>query len=341
MSNFYDQERDIRDNKLFSSPESMGRYSKYELFTVEGIDVKKGLEDEKRLESENTDEGYHAVIYRPPQYFIVPAKDATFQESSMNVFDHYPGILLDFIDMAKKLEDINEEEGAKIILKFCNKYGPFNISGLYSADFGKVLEVDHDGDSYYSYDYHWVLLSKAGMEALYKGEGSSSMMYILEFANTFFPKSWGGYDNILKDIDNLHVELAYNYHCESVYYAKEEIHNLYLGFQRWFYFLENNEDPIEANYELSEYLSTNPIEVTIDYNRGWKLKWVYNNLIDALNIMILNNIIETKQRVMLCKNCEAVFIANKNTQKYCNEYCNNAARQRRHYYKYKKNNQKD
>ena len=91
--------------------------------------------------------------------------------------------------------------------------------------------------------------------------------------------------------------------------------------------------------KLSEYLMTNPIQVSIDYERGWKYKWVYKSLIDALNIMFLNNIIESTSTIRLCENCNAAFIAGKKNQRYCNSYCNDAARSRRYYHK--KKNQKD
>ncbi len=331
----------FRDNKLFSNQETIGRYSKYELFVEDYKDL--GLEElNKQLKKAlNEKNPWYNVPWKhghDPRLFIVPAKDAVYQEIPVNSFSFYPDILLDFIDMGKKIHEDNSDY-PNLILNFCNQYGLFNVSGFYSITFGTAEEVDHDSDGYYSYKYDWVLLSEAGMKGLYSRDGSSSMMHIHDFIGKLFPESWPGYHTFIKDKDNLHAKLSNNFYCESVRHAWYEIIGLSERFMEWFDFIDINGDPMKYKDDLSEYLMTNPLSVTIDYNRGWKLKWVYKSLFEALNIMFLNNIVESNQSIRLCENCNSAFIAGKQNQKYCDSYCNDAARSRRYYNKHKKKNQ--
>ena len=339
----------IRD--LVSDSQLMGRYSEYEIF-VEEIEEKSWEELTAELEQAVEEKNiYYRVPWRhrekSPRYFIVPKKDATFQESRQNAFDFYPEILLDFIELAVRIrEDRRDENAAKHILKFCNRYGLFNLSGLYSISFGKSTEVDFDGRDYSPYEYDWVMLKRPGMEALeayFESEGSSSTIHTHTFVDVFIPESWRGYNKLIEDRDNLPKALMNNFYCEPVYFAKKEILELYLRFMEWFSFVENKDDPMVAKDRLSGYLMTNPINITVDYDKGWRLKWVYGNLIDALNVMFLHNIIEKNQKILFCENeyCKAPFIVRKDKQIYCSSHCRDAARFRRHYNKHKKKKQEE
>ena len=339
-------------NAPFSSSESIGRYSKYKLHEVE--EVKPSREKKEALVESirnGTDKGHSVTWYKPAEYYIVPTDDAIFQSVPKNAFEYYPDILMDFIDMAKKISFEIEEDSAKTILRFCNKYGLLNISGFYLSTYGDADFVDHDGDSWGNIPYSWGLLTEPGIESL-EMDINLEMGAVVDlnvFAENFLPKSWSGYNKFLprkKDTGRIQYvsgglgeKLLYNYYCESIYYAKKEILNLYSKFEEWFAFDLGNANPEDEAEKLSEYLMTNPIQVSIDYERGWKYKWVYKSLIDALNIMFLNNIIESTSTIRLCENCNAAFIAGKKNQRYCNSYCNDAARSRRYYHK--KKNQKD
>lgn len=332
-----------RANELFSSSESMERFSKYELFTEDykdlsleelNIQLKKTVEEKNAFYNVPWKYGYE------PRSFIVPAKRAVYQEYPENAFSFYPHILLDFIDMAKQIRE-GSPDYPNLILGFCNKYGLFNVSGFYSVTFGSLTEADWDGDSYSPYEYDWVLLSKAGMEGLYSRSGSSSMIHIHDFIGHLVPETWHGYKDFIEDKDTLQTKLSFNFYCESVRHALHEIIGLYERFMEWFDCINVNGNPLQYKDDLSEYLKTSPISVTIDYNRGWKLKWVYKSLFEALNIMFLNNIIESNQSIRLCENCNSSFIASKRNQRFCNKYCNDAARSKRYYNKHKKKNQKD
>ena len=308
---------DFRENRLFSGSETMGRFSKYELHEVE--EVKKTKEEMQELI--NADEVGKVEIYRPAQYYIVPAKDAEYLSNPYNAFQDYPDILADFLDMGSDLDE-------KSILNFCNRYGLFNLSGFYSANFGAAELVDHDGDNYSAYDYEWVLLSNRGMQALGHGDKSSDMMHIKEYANYFFPDSWYGYNKIISN-SNLQSILSRNFYCEPIYYLEEEIYQRYILFSNWIKDAENGKNPNELCREYAGKIMTNPVSVTLDYNRGWIYNWVYKSLFDAIDIMFINNIIESNESVKLCKNCNSAFIASKQSHQYCSDRCNNAARQRR------------
>jgi len=327
-----DSTGDSCNERFISGGKSIGRYSKYKILEV-------ATPAEKYL-SKQPDDDTDSKSKPLSKYFIVPANDAVYQETSLNAFDYYPEILLDFLNMAKGLREDNEVEIAKHILRFCNHYGLFNISALYSVDFGVQDKIVYNGKNYFRYDYYWVLLSQAGMKALYEKEGDSEFIHVLDFADIFFPKLWNRYEEIMNDKDGLQNKLKNNYFCEPVEYIEKEISMLYCQFERWFDHTSDDDNTVGVIDGLSADLTTTPVAVTIDYNRAWKLKWIYKSLIDALNIMFLKNIIETNQRVLFCKNCDASFITKRKIHKYCSLRCNNAARQRKWYNKSKKKNRK-
>ncbi len=335
---------DIVQNRLFSGSESGGRFSEYEIYTEQYEE--KNLEDlnvelKKAVEEKDL---YYRVPWRhgyEPRLFIVPTKDAVYQASPVDVFNYYPNILLDFMDMGRKLYD-ESPDYPQLILNFCNKYGLFNVSGLYANAFGEAEEVDFDGDNYYAYKYEWVLLSEAGMYG-FKIPDSIAKPQILthDFIDQLIPRTWWGFREFLEDKENLHVKLFNNYYCESIEHLHFEIWNLYSRISRWYENIDEEGDPTTHKQKLSKYLTTYPIAVSIDHDRRWKLKWVYKSLIDALNIMFLNNIVETNEQIKICVNCNTAFIASREFQRYCSERCSNANRQREYYRKHKKKNQKD
>jgi len=311
-----------------SNREPIGRYSQYKI-------LKEASPAERYLSKHSVDDtdSKNELL---SEYFIVPADDAVYQEKTLNAFDYYPEILLDFINMAKNINGRNEIEIASHILKYCNRYGLFNISALYSVDFGVRDKIVYNGKDYFKYDYYWVLLSQAGMKALYDREGDSEFIHVLDFADIFFPKVWNRYEDFMEDKDGLESKLINNYFCEPLEYLLKEISLLYCQFEPWFDRTSLDENTVGLIERLSANPTTAPVAVSIDYNRTWKLKWIYKSLIDALTIMFLKNIVETNQRVLFCQNCSASFITRREIHKYCSLRCNNAARQRKWYNKHKK-----
>lgn len=155
----------------------------------------------------------------------------------------------------------------------------------------------------------------------------------------FIPESWIE-NNVLKT--DLGYTLMYNDISESIYYAKTEILKIYSKFKTWFDLKEGGSFPVSVE-DFSHELETNPISITVGYDKSLKIKWMYRSLIDALHIMFLVNIVEEKQRVEFCKYdaCQKPFITKKDNQKYCSSGCNNADRQRRWYDTHKKKNRKE
>ncbi len=313
-----------------SNSEPIGRYSQYKI-------LKEASPAEKYLSKQTVDHVDNKTKLLS-EYFIVPADDAVYQEKTLNAFDYYPEILLDFINMAKTIKRSNEIEIANQILNYCNRYGLFNISALYSVDFGIRDKIVYNGKNYFKYDYYWVLLSQVGMKALYGREGESEFIHVLDFADIFFPKLWNRYAEFMEDKDGLESKLKNNYFCEPLEYLVKEISLLYCQFEPWFDRTSIDENTFGLIERLSANPTTAPVTVSIDYNRTWKLKWIYKSLIDALNIMFIKNIIEMNQRVLFCQNCHSSFITRRKIHKYCSLRCNNAARQRKWYSKRKKKN---
>lgn len=315
-----------------SENEPVGRYSKYKI-------LKEASPAEKYLSKRSVDDAA-SKIEPLSAHFIVPADDAVYQEKPFTAFDYYPEILLDFINMAKRIKESNEIEIASLILKYCNRYGLFNLSALYSVDFGVREKIVYNGKNYFSYDYYWVLLSQAGMKALYDREGESEFIHVLDFADIFFPKLWNRYEDFMEDKVGLESKLKNNYFCEPLEHLVKEISSLYSQFEPWFDRTSLDENTVGLTEGLSANITTAPVAVSVDYNRTWKLKWLYKSLIDALYIMFLKNIVETNQRILFCQNCNASFITGRKIHKYCSLRCNNVARQRKWYYKRKKKNGK-
>jgi hypothetical protein len=311
---------DLRENRVFLNSETTGRFSKYELSKVEEVNIKDYVQLSGAPIKDLKNKGI-SFMYKAEKLFIVPSKDAELLSSSYNPFNDYPDILADFLDLGGKLTDQN-------ILDFCNRYGLFNLSGLYSNDFGNSQEIDYDGDNYFPYDYEWVLLSRIGMSVLDDGYHSMETMQIKQFANEFFPETWEGYKGVIESKD-LHNILSNNYYCEPLNYLKTEISNRYEVFTGWLNDTDNGKSPLQLRDEYIGQLITYPIYLTIDYDRGWRYRWVYKSLFDAIDIMFINNIVESTEKVKLCRNCNSAFIQSKSSHAYCSDRCNNSARQRR------------
>lgn len=322
---------------LYLSSELEGRYSKYKLF----IENKEGQSREKTV-SELSYEPIkpHATkeinVDDTPEYFIVPDENAQYL-SDIKPFDFYPDILTDFIELAEKLKRVDGIDAAETILAFCNKYGLFNISGIYLNDCGESTFVDHDGDGYIHFHYDWGLLSESGIEEITREITieSGSTIYLKDYSKLFIPEEWIKNNELENDLG---YTLLYNDVSESIHYAKIEVLKLYSKFERWFELKEDSSFPVSIEGHSHE-LTTNPISITVGYDKSLKIKWIYRSLIDALHIMFLVNIVEENQKVEFCNYdaCQKPFITKKDNQLFCSSGCNNAARQKRWYDKHKKN----
>jgi len=267
--------------------------------------------------------------------FIVPDDKATIQEYPFSIFDFYPDILKDFVAMAQKVHRNSQENSAPHILNFCNRYGLFNISGYYADDFATEEIKEDEGPPI---EVKVVKLKSPGFDVFIEYKRNKETISDIDYANFFFPKSLPIYEIVTPRSDKLHQSLLNNYYAEPVSFLVDEISNLYSKFVLWYDFYRSNEKHLHQSLEfLSCRLMTSPLRVTVDLYNAWQFKWEIDNLIDALNIMLIMNIVETKNRILICHNdnCKMPFIAGNKDKTYCSHHCSLATRQRRHYYKKK------
>lgn len=342
--------------KLFEHDEYIGRYSKYILWRETEESVQENKQPDVTTSRSNKDES---------DYFIVPANDAEYKgcHQTRTPFQMYPEILMDFLDLARRLEMEDDlRSKAELILKYCNRYGLFNIAGYYTITIRKGSYSYHYG----AHDFEVVHLTEPGLEALDPGE--MDKMLVREFGSHFIPQEWlkdrlfGNREKedrlkveffsnreqeinqrIRQDYKDIEAEMSNmildNRCCESIYYAAIEIRNLYDKFKYWMDLIDEGIEPEVAVNQASDILTTEPVRLSVGCNGNWHMVWIYSNLISALSVMFIVNIIEKKQRISFCKNdrCGAPYIVKKDSKVYCSPSCRDATRSRRHYNKKKVN----
>lgn len=186
-----------------------------------------------------------------------------------------------------------------------------------------------------------------------------------EYASYFFPNMHAPYPNpihdmnIYRDKDKQNAALT-SFWCidfmtsysEPLRLFVYEWYRLYIKYNEWQAFKSSNSDmkPEDIIKDKSGYICTisnyiadrfvtHPIKINVEYNSKkecWQINYLTENLLEAMEIMLLQNITSTNEVVTNCENCGKSFIARSHDVRYCGERCRTYVRVNRHREKIKK-----
>lgn len=274
---------------------------------------------------------YEIVPYNEKYYDVMSIKaksDATLEW--YNPFDEYPYILKDFLEMLNNLDEIDKQiingklpreetiivgtKKAEVILEFIKNYGFF---GLIYIDTGIVTGQYHTGLRFRGVTESEYIYNHKPEEEVYE--------YI---SRVYFP-----------DMDRpipapLIDKLPDNPVSKKYFSNYKEVINRIEGS-----YLFRNIHSHYKNWKKGEKgnIVVNDIGVGINTEGNLKLSWYYNDLLTALKIMYILNILgkmgENKVKICERKDCNNTFIVGpygkRIGSKYCSSKCGNLVRVRR------------
>jgi len=292
-------------------------------------------------------EGNRGLVY------ITPQQNAKIEW--YKPFEEFPQILMEFYNLVNEIREIekdwweadsSEEPAASeqfywerdkrrkkklagILLEFVSRYGPF---GLFWQD---VLEIYTEFIDGKEFDGYKVLLTGSLFPVLFTN-GQRIVRYD-EYSKVFFPKLKPPYpifDNGNNKEERQKFLLNYS---EPINYLLG--HPAFTGVG---HHLEKKKEFENSGADIndfyrnikglswSKYLETEvwPLGIKLIYEEGkWHLKWQFKTLLDALQIMHINNIAGTMgQRVKICALPDC-YMAHLRKGVYCsNKHTNLAAK---------------
>lgn len=292
-------------------------------------------------------------------HYIVPAKNAIME--LYNPFEYTPEIIKDFLNIiwvvpAKyRLSDnyLNFSKWDKPvkqsvfgeIIRFAKKYG---LSGLFWKYADIVL--NENGGMYYE-DARLKQDNIFYKDWLLGDDRFRETIEYLDYAKYFFPRD-------RKDIVSyfyfeVEGQLKTGYFNDKFLENYSEPILLFLNELQQFYILVRFWEELNNNGHLPNDVFDNenlpkvtwgdilyqfgagPYDIRLYHKDKYRIAWSYRYLIDAIKLLFMFDVTSSSQKVRTCKNekCRRVYIAIKDSSKYCCPECGNAQRVRQKHIK--------
>lgn len=268
------------------------------------------------------------------EFYIKPSSKT--KNEVYNIFNVANELLIDFFLIGKDVSEnwdhrdiycelkSKDEKYQKMILNFVNKYGMFGeityipINDNFVSD-NKVIvqgisnKIEQSLSDYLKmfFEYDTKIdfnkdLSRDDIYYLFGKKGNDTATYLDkldEFGFTFSEKYSEKISRIL-----VYAKLMYDTFSDMEKY-----------------FWEENENQKEIYAHFLKDFKPNKISFEINYTDKTTLRWNFNSLKQAIEVLLGLNITNEKKSVKICKRCYKPFLAKNPSADYCSTTCRNVA----------------